>query len=154
MLYLLLKLTHILAAIVAVGANLSYVPWLVRSARSQDPAQVEYALRGIKFLDDWLANPSYVLVLLTGLLMAYVGGYNLLETSWMLVALGLFGSMAVVGLGLYTPTLSRQIRVLDTDGLQSVAYRQIDRRQTGLGIVLFVMALTILTIMVLKPVFF
>lgn len=154
MTYLWLKLVHILAAIVAVGFNLSYVTWLVRSGLSQDPRQLGFALRGIKFLDDYLANPSYIVALLTGLAMAWVGGYDLPSTSWMLVALLLFGVMAVVAFGFYTPTLSRQIRVLETEGHESAAYKQLDRRQTVLGVVLFAFALTIVGLMVLKPGFF
>lgn len=151
MTYLLLKLVHILAAIVALGFNLSYIAWLTRSALSHDPRQIGFALRGIKFLDDYLANPSYVLALLTGLAMAWVGGYNLLDTWWMLLALVLFGGMGLVAFGLYTPTLRRQIQVLETQGHESAAYKQIDRRQTVLGVLLFAFALTIVALMVLKP---
>jgi len=54
--YSLLKLVHIISAIVAVGANVSYFVWFSRVKGEPQPEQV-FALRGIKTLDAWLANP-------------------------------------------------------------------------------------------------
>jgi len=58
--------------------------------------------------------------------------------------------MGIVGFGLYSPTLSRQIRILKEQGSGSAAYKAIDRRQTILGILLFTLALVILFIMVTR----
>src|SRR3979411_1603513 len=57
MLYLIVKYIHILAAIVAVGLNISYAIWILRAQR--EPAHTGFALKGIKFLDDRIANPAY-----------------------------------------------------------------------------------------------
>ncbi|MCU0450809.1 MAG: DUF2269 domain-containing protein [Bernardetiaceae bacterium] len=149
--YLTLKLIHIVAAIVAVGFNLSYIVWLVKG--KAQPEHQLFALRGIKLMDDWLANPSYLLSLITGLLMAYVGNFNVLEIKWLLVSLSLFGLMGVVAFGFYTPALARQIRVWQQNGPQSAEYRRADQRQTVVGLLLFALALAIVAIMVLKPSF-
>jgi uncharacterized membrane protein len=147
--YLTLKLIHILAAIVAVGFNLSYLVWLVKG--KAQPDNLLFALRGIKFMDDWLANPSYLLSLATGLFMAYLGNFNLLEIKWLLVSLILFGFMGVVAYGFYTPALARQIRVLQASGPQSAEYRRAEQRQTWVGLLLFTLALALVALMVLKP---
>ncbi len=51
-----IKTLHIFFAIVAVGANITYSVWVARAAR--EPEHTGYALRGIKFIDDRIANPA------------------------------------------------------------------------------------------------
>lgn len=107
MLYLLLKWLHVLAAIVAVGANITYGVWLARASRQPDA--LPFTLRGIKLIDDRLANPAYGLLLVTGLVMVFTGRLSL-TTPWLLAALVLYGLVALVGLLGFTPALNRQIR--------------------------------------------
>jgi hypothetical protein len=57
MLYLLLKWLHVLAAIVAIGANVTYGIWIARASRNPDV--LPFTLRGIKLIDDRIANPAY-----------------------------------------------------------------------------------------------
>ncbi len=57
----------------------------------------------------------------------------------------------VLGYGIYTPTLSRQIRVLAKSGPESEAYRTLATRGTVVGITLAVLVLLILVLMVFKP---
>src|SRR5260370_8789760 len=83
-LYLLLKFIHIAAAITAVGANITYGVW---NARSQsEPAHLGFALKGIKFIDDRIANPAYGVLLLTGALMLAVGHWSI-TSLWVILAL-------------------------------------------------------------------
>ena len=72
-LYPYVKTLHILFAIIAVGFNASYAVWLVRGQR--DPAHLAFAVKGVKFMDDYIANPCYLLLLLSGLAMAFVAGH-------------------------------------------------------------------------------
>ncbi|TMF50713.1 MAG: DUF2269 family protein [Chloroflexi bacterium] len=85
-LYVVLKFIHILAAITAVGANITYGVW---NARSQaDPAHLGFTLKGIKFLDDRIANPAYGVLLLTGLVMVFVNSWPI-TSLWIVVALAM-----------------------------------------------------------------
>ena len=93
MLFLVVKYIHILAAIVAVGLNISYAIWIIRAQR--EPAHTGFALKGIKFLDDRIANPAYGVLLVTGLLMVFIAGYSL-TTLWIDIALVLFVLLVVV----------------------------------------------------------
>jgi len=70
-LYLAVKYIHVLAAIVAVGFNVSYVVWILRAQR--EPVHTSFALKGIQFIDNRIANPAYGLLLVTGLLMVFMG---------------------------------------------------------------------------------
>ena len=145
--FLLLKTVHILAAITAVGSNLTYGAWGARGKR--DPDHLGFVLRGIKFIDDRIANPAYGLLLLTGLLMAFLQ-YSI-GTSWILIGLGIFIVLAIGGGAGYTPTLKKQIEVLDRDGSSSAEYKALDSRATGIGMFLGVLAIAAVFVMVYKP---
>lgn len=148
MLFSILKWLHVLGAIVAVGANATYGIWLARASRSIE--FLPFTLRTIRLIDNWLANPAYGLQLITGLLMAFVLPLPL-TTPWLLVSLILYAVLVLVGLGGYTPTLRRQIQLLESEGFQSSNYQALARRGTILGIVLAVLAIAIVFLMVVKP---
>ena len=147
--YPIIKFIHVLAAIIAVGFNLSYVVWFAKG--KIEHSHLLFALKGVKLMDDYIANPCYILGLLTGGLLAWLGGYNILATGWIFYPLIIFAIMGIVAFGFYSPTLSRQIAILQDQGPESPAYEAIDKRQTLLGIILFFLALVIVVIMVVKP---
>ena len=94
-LYPWLKTLHILFAIMAVGFNISYGIWQARAAR--EPEHMGYALRGIKFLDDRVANPSYAGLLVVGIILILIGPYDF-TTFWVAVAIGFSVLMFVVAI--------------------------------------------------------
>jgi len=148
MLYLVLKWVHILAAIIAIGANATYGIWIARASRRTEA--LPFTLHGIKLIDDRIANPAYGLSLVTGALMVFVGKINL-TTPWLLTSLGLYLLLVVVGLFGYTPVLKRQIQILESRGATSPEYQAHARQGTILGIVLAVLAIVIVFLMVVKP---
>jgi uncharacterized membrane protein len=146
--YLLLKFIHIASAITAVGANVTYGVW---SARSQsDPAHLGFALKGIKFLDDRIANPSYGVLLLTGLLMVVVNQWNI-TSLWIVVALILFVAVAVIGFRVYSPLLRNQIRLVDAGDTTSPEFVRLSSRSRMIGPILGLIVVVILVMMVFKP---
>ena len=64
---LLLKLLHILSAVVAVGANLTCAFWIRCAER--DPQHLAWVIGTIRRLGNTIATPSYMVVLITGLSM-------------------------------------------------------------------------------------
>lgn len=147
--YEVLKYIHVLMAIVAVGFNATYGIWLTRAAK--DPDRLTFALRGVQVLDDRFANPAYALLLVTGLLMVWVGDLDLTQ-FWLLTGLILYAVAVLLGLLAYTPTLRRQIAVLESSGSHSPEFASLARRGQVLGIVLAVDVLVIVFLMVTKPV--
>jgi uncharacterized membrane protein len=143
-----IKFVHVLLAIVAVGFNASYGIWLARSANASQATQ-SHVLRTIKFLDDRFANPAYGLLLLTGLLMIFTAGIPI--RLWIALAIGLWLVLLFVGLGVYTPTLRDQIRVLESEGPGSEEYRRLSARGRVVGIVLGIIVVVIVFLMVTKP---
>jgi uncharacterized membrane protein len=146
--YEVLKFFHVLLAIVAVGFNASYAIWLARAAR--EPEHEGFALRGVKLLDDRFANPAYVLLLVTGLSMVWVGDLDLAQ-FWILTALVLYAVAVGLGLFVYTPTLRAQIAALETSGAGSPEFQALAKRGTTVGIVLAVDVIAIVFLMVTKP---
>lgn len=143
-----LKVAHILLAIVAVGANITYGIWLARAAR--EPMHLGWGLRGVKFLDDRVANPSYLGLGILGVAMVLIGPWEF-EMLWIAVSIGLYLALMVIGVAVYSPTLSRQIRVYETDGPDSAEFAALGRRGALLGALLAVIVVAILVLMVLKP---
>lgn len=146
--YLVLKYIHILAAIAAVGSNVTYGVWTARSAA--DPAHLGFALRGVKFLDDRIANPAYGVVLLTGLVMVVVGHWSF-TALWVILAIVLFIAVAALGFGVFTPLLRTQIKLVDAGETASAEFARLARRSMMLGLALGILVALILVMMVFKP---
>ena len=147
MLFNIVKYFHILFVITAVGSNITYGVWQARAGN--DPEHESFALRGVKFLDDHVANPAYLLVLVTGLTMAW--WHWSYAIHWIQAAIVLYVIMLLFGLAVYSPALTRQIETLERDGPQSPAYRGAALRATTFGIGVMVPILAIVFLMVVKP---
>jgi hypothetical protein len=63
----------------------------------------------------------------------------------------LYAVLLVVGVAVYSPTLRRQIALLDTSGATSSEYLAAASRGRIVGIVLAVIVLVIVFLMVVKP---
>jgi hypothetical protein len=145
--YSLLKFVHVLLAITAVGSNITYAAWTGRGA--MEPQHLSFALRGIRFLDQRVANPAYGLLLVTGLALVVVGKWGL--RGWIITALILFVVLIVVAVGFYSRVANRQIQVLETAGESAPAYQQLAGQAQLYGIISAVIALVIVFMMVVKP---
>ncbi len=146
--YLLIKWIHVLAAILALGANLTYGVWL--SLASRDGKSLPFALRGIKFLDDRLATPAYGVLLVTGLLMVYLIKLPITQ-PWLLAALVLYLITALVGILAYAPTVRAQIRLVEDPGPSSMEYQKAARRGQQFGVITIIIVVVIVFLMVVKP---
>ncbi|TME49407.1 MAG: DUF2269 family protein, partial [Chloroflexi bacterium] len=131
--YLALKLIHIAAAITAVGSNITYGVWNVRA--QSNPAQLGFALKGIKFIDDRIANPAYGVLVVTGLLMVFVNHWPV-GSLWIVLALILFAALAVLAFRVYSPLLRDQIRLVDAGDTTSPEFERLSRRSAMLGPIL------------------
>jgi len=145
--YLIIKYIHILAAIVAVGANITYGVWSIRAQR--EPAHLGFAIKGIQFLDNRIANPAYGVLFLTGVLMVIVGGLGL--QLWIVVAVVLFVAIAVVGFALFTPLVRAQLKLVDAGDTTSPEFERLARRNAIIGPILGLLVLVILAMMVFQP---
>ncbi|MEW5828306.1 MAG: DUF2269 family protein [Chloroflexota bacterium] len=148
MLYPILKWIHILAAIIALGANLTYPLWMTLAQKR--PESLVFTLKTVKLMDDRMANPPYVLALLTGIGMVHAAGIPY-TTPWIAAALILYAVVSVLGLGAYSPLLKKQIALAESPGPDSADYKAIALRGNILGGAISLMVIAITFLMTVKP---
>ncbi len=146
--YLAIKLFHVLLAITALGANLTYGVWFARA--NANPAFAPVALRGIKFIDDWIANPAYILLLPTGMAMVALGGYSF-RTHWIAWAMALWAVAIFAAYLGYSPALRAQIAAVERDGVASASAKGLAVRGNVWAAFLAVLIVAILVLMIFKP---
>ena len=148
--YLPLKLVHIVSAIVAVGTNLTYFVWLGAMRGRPQPAQ-SFALETISKLDRGLANPAYVVLPTTGVIMVLISPSLGFTTFWIAVAIGLYVLVAVFAGALFVPALRRLASIVNTEGPGVPGYTDAVRRVSMRGLVTMLPVAGILYLMVFKP---
>ena len=147
MVYEAVRFLHILFAMVAVGGNLTYGFWIAKA--SANPQVLPHVLRQIRDFDRFIANPAYVLVLLTGVVLTWLGRWG--WTDWIVLALVLWLVALGMGTSLFLPALKRQIEALDRHGSHSKTYQETAKRGTVFGLLTMVPVFLILVLMVVKP---
>ena len=147
--FTLVKFLHVLMAIIAVGFNASYAIWI--SHASKEPEHELFTLKGIKVLDDRYANPGYALLLLTGLWMVRLGHFSIFHTFWLGTGLGIYVATALVAIFVYSPTLKKQIALLEAGQGRTPEYKTVAQRGTFVGMLLGVFVIAIVFLMVTKP---
>ena len=150
MLYVTLKYLHVLLAIVAVGFNIAY-GLIIGRAKKTGTAELAFALKTVKVMDDYVANPCYILLLVTGVGMVHVAGLPW-KLLWIHMSMALLVVLAALGFGLYTPTLRKQIAALERGGPNDPEVVTLGKRGAMLGGVMGVIVLVIIGLMVYKPV--
>ena len=147
MAYLLLKLLHVVAAIIAVGTNVTYFFWLQRAKTAAPPSDV--LLEGIQSLDRKLANPAYVVLPVTGIIMVLIGEIGF-TTFWVATAIGLYIAMGAFAGIAFSPALRRQVE-LARAGAAADDYAAATRRTMVTGTITMLLIVAILYLMVVKP---
>jgi uncharacterized membrane protein len=147
-LYLLLKALHVLAAIVAVGTNVTYAFWLARAGRDQK--RLVFAIDTIRWLDRSIANPGYILLALTGVGLVLTSTSYSFTTGWILLSIVLYIIVTVLGFAVFAPAIRRQLVEAERDP-RSDAYAAAALRSNGFGLLTTAIVLVIVTLMVTKP---
>jgi uncharacterized membrane protein len=83
--------------------------------------------------------------------MVHVAGYPW-SLLWIHVSLALLILAFVIAIVFYTPTLRKQIALLETRGPEDPEFVRLSKRGAMLGGILGVIAITIVGLMVYKPV--
>lgn len=148
MLYLLLKTIHIFSAIAALGANLTYGFLTYKAER--EPQHLPFMLHTIRWLDNKVANRSYMVVLITGLALVWINDYSF-SALWIWLSLFLFTVIAIIGMLLYAPVLKQQIHLAERQETKTEAYQKIRAKSVVLGVTVTLLVVIILVLMVWKP---
>ena len=147
--YLWLKAVHVFLAILAVGFSASY-GLIIGRGRNAGRTELTFALKTVRAMADFVANPAFVLLLLTGLAMIWMSGLPL-ATRWVHVSLALAVLSMGLGFGVAGPTLRKQIAVVEARGPEDPEFQLLSKRGALVGGILGLMSLVVLYLMVHKP---
>ena len=145
--FLIVKVVHILAVITAVGTNVTSVLWLRRAGLERE--RLVWTLESTRWFDRRIANPAYIVVLLSGLVMV-VGGEYRLDQSWLAVSIALYVFTAAFGIIVFAPAVRVQRAEAAADPT-SPAYARIARRTWRYSWLTTGIVMTIVFLMVTKP---
>ena len=137
-------------AILALGVNFSFPLWMY--VGHKNPNHLAFTLKGIQKLDSRLANPGYILSLITGLGLCWYMHLNPFSVLWLWASLILYALAAATGIAVYSPLLRKQIAVLQNTGANSEEYQRLNKKGTYVGVFIFILAISIVVLMVAKPV--
>ena len=138
---------HVLAALVAVGATVSYFFWLRRAVLV--PESRSFTLETVRLLERRMVIPAYVLVLLTGLGLVDRAGWAW-STPW--IELALMFLVVLMGLsGLYARTIKGQVALVSDGSGDSAEYERLHARARILLMLKVVLIIVMVYLMVFKP---
>ena len=138
---------HVLAALVAVGATVSYFFWLRRAVLV--PESRSFTLETIRMMERRMVIPAYVIVLLTGLGLIDRAGWAW-STPW--IELALMFLVVLMGLSaLYARTIKGQIALATDGSADSADYDRLHARARLLLALKVVLIIVTVYLMVFKP---
>ncbi len=138
---------HVLAALVAVGATVSYFFWLRRAVLA--PESRSFTLETVRMMERRMVIPAYVIVLLTGLGLIDRAGWAW-STPWLELALMFL--VVLMGLsGLYARTIKSQIALTADGSADSSDYERLHARARIILALKVVLIVATVYLMVFKP---
>lgn len=151
-LYLFVKWLHIASAAVAFGSNITHLFWLMAANRCEKPARRAELLRLVKKIDDYMAIPAYIVLLVCGVTMwLWLWPVN---SSWIIVSLVLTLVLSAMGIS-FGPFMKRWIKLAGQapEGPDDERLPRLSRSLTIWWAIFVVTVPIILYFMVRKPVF-
>ena len=138
---------HILTALVAVGATVSYFFWLRRAVLA--PESRSFTLETIRLLERRMVMPAYILVLLTGLGLIDRAGWAW-STPWLELSILFF--IVLLGLvGFHARVIKGQIALVADGSSDSADYDRAHARGRILLALKVVVIIIMVYLMVFKP---
>jgi uncharacterized membrane protein len=155
MIYLLLKLLHIIAVILFLGNIITGWFWKFHADRTTDPKIIAHAFEGIIRSDRWFTVPGAIVITLAGIGTAVVGQFPLLRTGWILWSIILFAISGVIFSWKVAPLQTRIANMAraasDSSQMDWHLYRSLCRAWEVWGFVALLLPVAAVALMVLKP---
>jgi uncharacterized membrane protein len=150
--YLLLKLIHILSAVVVAGTGIGIAFFMFMANRSSNVAAIAVTARHVVLADWVFTTPAVVALFVSGMLLMLKLGYSF-TSIWFLMVMSLFIFIGVC----WIPVIFIQYRLkaladlsLRTGAIEP-EFRKMMRLWTALGVPAFASVLVIFWLMVFKP---
>ena len=152
--YRVLKLMHVLGAVLFVGNLVVTALWKAMADRSGQPAVVAFAQRLVTLTDFVFTGFGAGLVLSTGLLMGRVFGEDFWKLYWISWGLALFVVSGLIWLAVLVPIQLRQAQLargFAAGGTIPPDYLRLSRWWMIFGTVAALLPLANLYFMVMRP---
>jgi uncharacterized membrane protein len=150
--YLLLKLIHILAAVVVTGTGAGIAFFMFMANRSNNPQTIYITAKHV-ILGDWIfTTPAVVTQIITGVLLMNTQGYSF-SAPWFYWVIGMFSFIGVCWLPVLRIQYKlRELAKVSVDSNQiTPEFKLLMKTWTFLGIPAFTAILIIFWLMVFKP---
>lgn len=153
MIYLILKLIHIIGAIIFLG-NITVGPfWKMHAERSKDPKKIADTFAGIIKADRYFTMPGVLIVIIFGIGAALHGGYNLITTRWIFWSLILVAISGAAFMAKVVPVQKKIFALAQNEGEFSWdEYRKLARQWDVWGSIATLTPYIAVVLMVIKPV--
>jgi uncharacterized membrane protein len=155
MIYLSLKLIHVIAVILFLGNITTGLFWKFHADGTRDPKVIAHAFEGIIRADRWFTIPGVVAIILAGVGAAVVGRFPILGTGWIFWSIVLF---AISGIAFTWKVAPLQIRIanmaragIETTQMDWDLYLRLSRAWEMWGLVALLTPVAAVILMVLKP---
>lgn len=153
--YLLIKLLHVISVVAFIGNITTGLFWHAHAARTRDAKLLAHSMHGIIRSDRLFTMPGVIGIIVTGLVAAYLGGFPILRTGWILWTLVAFSVSGLIFMFRVAP-MQQQLHALALAGEQSAqfdyaTYRALAVRWEFWGAAGLLTPLLGLILMVLKP---
>lgn len=154
MLYLILKIVHLLAVVLFLGNIITGLFWKYHGDQSKDPRVMAHTMDGIIRADRWFTLPGVLLIIVTGVAAAMHADLPLLRTPWIAQSLLLFALSGVM-FAIKVAPLQRRILAVAREGVRTgqldlPAYRRLSLHWEIWGAGALLTPLGALVLMVLK----
>lgn len=152
MVYLILKLIHVLAAIIFLG-NITINPfWKNIAEKSRDRKVIEDTFRGIIKADRYFTMPSVTILIVFGIGGALHGGFNLISTAWIFWSIILILISAVVFMAKVVPLQKKIYALANGPNFSWDEYKKLSKKWDFWGSVATIAPYIAVVLMVIKPV--
>jgi len=152
MVYLYLKLIHVLFVILFLGNITIGVFWKVFAQKTKDPDKIAFAFKGIIKADKYFTLPGVIGITLFGIGGAINGGFPILGTGWILWSIILFSISGISFMAKLAP-LQKQIAALASDKVKFNwdEYHKLVKQWDFWGFIALAAPFIAVILMVIKP---
>ncbi len=155
MLYLVLKVIHIVSVTMFLGNITTGIFWKEHADRTRDPRTIAHALEGIIGSDRWFTIPGVIGIIGAGIGTAIVGHLPILGTGWILWAIVLFTISGVAFMTQVGPLQKKMAKLMRDSAASGTpdwdAYKRMSAAWGFWGAVALIAPAIALVLMVVKP---
>jgi len=150
MVYLILKLIHVIAVILFLGNITVGIFWKRFAEKKNDPKEIAAAFQGIIKADRIFTMPGVIGILIGGIGAAVHGGFPLLSTGWILWSIILFIISGVVFMAKLVPLQKKIYALASSSNFTQEEYHTLAKQWEMWGFIASVTPWIAVVLMILK----